>query len=64
MVAFGSRGASSHVGEIHTCLVLVRVFSSCLVYQAIGHISQRILMYYGSKDFVWRKNVPFEYPTC
>jgi len=33
-------------------LVLVRVFSSCFVDQATDHNSQRILVYYGSKDFV------------
>jgi len=34
------------------------VFSTCFVDQAIDHNSQRILIYYGSKDFVWRKDVP------
>jgi len=32
------------------------------VVHATDHNSQRILMYYGSKDSVWRKDVPFEYP--
>jgi len=40
------------------------VFSSCFVDQASDHTSQRIVMYYGSKDFVWGKDVPFEYPKC
>jgi len=54
------------VGEIHTVLVVVCVFSFSiivsLIMQATDHNSQRILMSYGSKDFVWRKDVPFEYP--
>jgi len=48
------------MGEIYT----LTVFSSCLVNQATDHNSQRILMYYGSKDFFWRKDVPCEYPKC
>jgi len=46
----GSRGASLHVGEMCS----FTVFSSCFVDQATDHNSQWILMYYGSKDFVWR----------
>jgi len=51
MVAIGSEGASHQVGEIWIVLGLVRVFSSCFVDQATYHNLQRILMYYGSKDF-------------
>jgi len=40
------------------------VFSSCFVNPATDHNLQRILMYYGSKDVIWRKDVPFEYPKC
>jgi len=64
VVAIVSWGVSPHVGDIYTFLVLVYVFSSCFVDQATDHNSQRILMFYGSKDFVWRKDVPFEYPKC
>jgi len=64
LVAIGSKGASPHVGEIYTFLVVVCVFSSCFFDQATDHNSQRILMYCGSKQFVWRKDVPFEYPKC
>jgi len=46
------------VGEMYN----FRVFPSCFFVQATDHNSQRILMYYGSKDSVWRKDVPFEYP--
>jgi len=53
-------GASPHVGEMYT----FTVFSSCFVDQATDHNSQRSLMYCGSKDIVWRKGVPFEYPKC
>jgi len=52
-----SKGASPHVGEIYSFTVL----SFCFVDQATDHNSQRILML---KDFVWRKDVPFEYPKC
>jgi len=52
------------MGEIYTFLVFVRVFSSCFVDQATDHISQRIVMYYGLKDVVWRNDMPFEYPKC
>jgi len=47
-------------------LVLVRVFFSCFVFvdQATDHNSQRLLLCYGSKNFDWRKDVPFEYPKC
>jgi len=55
-----SRRASLHVREIYS----VTVFSSSFVDQATHHNSQRIIMYYGSKDFVWRKDVHFEYPKC
>jgi len=44
-------------------MYIFAVFSTCFVVQATDHNSQRILMYYGSKDSVWRKDVPFEYPT-
>jgi len=46
----GFTGASRHVGETYSITVL----SSCFVDQAADHNSQRILMYYGSKDFIWR----------
>jgi len=40
---------------VYTLLVLVPVVSSSyFVDQATDHNSQRIFMYYGSKDFVWR----------
>jgi len=39
LVAIGSRGASPHVGEIYTFLVVVCVFSSCFVDQATDHNS-------------------------
>jgi len=51
-------GASLHVGEMYT----FTAFSSSFVDQATYHNSQRILMYYGSKDS--KKDVPFEYPMC
>jgi len=41
---------------------IISYFSSCFVNEVTDHNSQRILMYYGSKDVVWRKDVPFEYP--
>jgi len=53
-------GASSYMGEIYS----FTVYSSCFVDQATDHNLQRIFMYYGSKDFVWHKDMPFEYPTC
>jgi len=53
LVEIDSTGGVSHVGEIYS----VTVFSSCFVDQATYHNSQQILMYYGSKDFVWRKDV-------
>jgi len=46
------------------CNIQYSVFSSGFFDQARDHNSQRILMYYGSKDAVWRKDVPFEYPKC
>ena len=36
--------------------------SSCFVNSPTDRNSQRILTYDGSKDVVWRKDVPFEYP--
>jgi len=58
LVHIGFTGASPHVGEMYTFTVC----SSCFVDKATDHNSQRILMYYGLKDFVWREDVPFEYP--
>jgi len=53
-------GGFSHVGEMYT----FAVFSPCFVNEATDRNSQRILMCYGSKDVVWREDVPFEYPKC
>jgi len=72
LVAIGSKGTSPHVGEIYNFLIVVCVFSFSFFDQATDHNSQRILlssstrilMYYGSKDVVWWKDVPFEYPKC
>ena len=36
--------------------------SSCFVNSPTDRNSQRILTYDGSKDVVWRKDVPFECP--
>jgi len=60
LVQIGFTGASLHVGKMYTILLFLPAFFD----QAIDHNSQRILMYYGSKDSVWRKDMPFEYSKC
>ena len=37
---------------------------SCFINSPTDHNWQRILTYEGSKDVVWRKDVPFGYPKC
>jgi len=59
MVDISSTGRLPMLGNY---TVLITAFSSCFADQATDHNSQRILMYYGSKDFLLRKDEPFEYP--
>jgi len=68
LVAMGSREASPQVGEIYTSFSdsdgSFVFLLPCFFEQVTDHNLQRIFMYYGSKDLVWRKDVPFEYPKC
>ena len=70
LVVIGSTGVAPHVGEVYSYILgfflLFSSFSSssCFVNSPTDHNSQRILTYDGSKDVVWRKDVPFECPKC
>ena len=67
LVVIGSTGAAPHVGEVYSYILgffLLFSSSSCFVNSPTDRNSQRILTYDGSKDVVWRKDVPFECPKC
>lgn len=72
LVVIGSMEVAPHVGEVYSYILgfffwLFSFFSSsssCFVNSPTDHNSQRILMYDGSKDVIWRKDVPFGGPKC
>ena len=63
-IAIDLTGAATHVGEIYSYRFSVFFSSNCFVNSPTYRNSQPMLTYGGSKDVIWRKNVPFGCPKC